>query len=90
MTRECVTHHHACDCREAKFKELEAEVTRLKTGFQGACYTCETVGELNVRLEAELAALRGAAREYMHVATTCDIQVMKRLAALIPEEVKDE
>ena len=25
MTKECTTHHHACDCREAKFKELEAE-----------------------------------------------------------------
>lgn len=23
MSKECVTHHHACDCREAKFAELE-------------------------------------------------------------------
>jgi len=43
-----------------------------------------------VALTRRLAELREAAREYMHVATTCDIQVMKRLAALIPEEVKDE
>jgi hypothetical protein len=25
MTRECITHHHACDCREVKFAELERE-----------------------------------------------------------------
>lgn len=24
MPRECVSHHHACDCREAKFKQLLA------------------------------------------------------------------
>lgn len=24
--KECVTHHHACDCREAKFAKLEAEL----------------------------------------------------------------
>ena len=28
--KECVTHHHACDCREAKFAELEAENKRLE------------------------------------------------------------
>jgi hypothetical protein len=26
--RECVTHHYACDCRERRFKELEAELAR--------------------------------------------------------------
>jgi len=45
-------------CKVLKIEELEAEVTRLKTGFQGACYTCETVGELNVRQEAELFDLK--------------------------------
>ena len=24
--KECVTHHHACDCREAKFAKLEADL----------------------------------------------------------------
>lgn len=23
---ECLTHHHACDCREAKFAKLEADL----------------------------------------------------------------
>lgn len=26
--KECVTHHHACDCREAAFAELLREVMR--------------------------------------------------------------
>jgi len=28
--KECITHHHACDCREDKFKELKAENERLR------------------------------------------------------------
>ena len=32
--KECVTHHYACDCREQKFKALEAEVERYKTALQ--------------------------------------------------------
>lgn len=27
--KRCVTHHYACDCREAKFAELERENTKL-------------------------------------------------------------
>jgi hypothetical protein len=30
----CVTHHHACECREAKFAELEAENARLRTALE--------------------------------------------------------
>ena len=29
---------------------LRAENQRLRTGFQGACYACEPVGELNMKL----------------------------------------
>jgi len=28
--KECITHHFACDCREAKFTALEAENTALR------------------------------------------------------------
>jgi hypothetical protein len=28
--RPCTTHHHACDCREAKFTELERENAKLR------------------------------------------------------------
>lgn len=28
--KECITHHHACDCREETFKKLEIENAELK------------------------------------------------------------
>jgi hypothetical protein len=30
MTRPCVTHHHACDCREAEFAGIVAEIASLR------------------------------------------------------------
>lgn len=27
--KECITHHHACDCREALYKELIDSITEL-------------------------------------------------------------
>ena len=41
-----------------KQMEAEAEVERLKNGFQGSCYCCEPVGEMNQKLEAEVERLR--------------------------------
>jgi hypothetical protein len=35
MTRPCTTHHHACDCREAKFAELERELAELTKDRDG-------------------------------------------------------
>lgn len=31
MSKECTTHHFACDCREEKFKQLEQENAELRT-----------------------------------------------------------
>jgi hypothetical protein len=39
---------------QKEIKELEAENKRFREGYQGACLTCESVGELNVELEAKL------------------------------------
>ena len=36
MSKECTTHHHACDCREAKFKELEQENAALREALVNA------------------------------------------------------
>lgn len=33
---ECTTHHHACDCREEKFKQLEQENAALRENFMAA------------------------------------------------------
>lgn len=30
MSKECTTHHFACDCREEKFKQLEQENAALR------------------------------------------------------------
>jgi hypothetical protein len=30
MTHPCVTHHHACDCREAEFAGIVAELASLR------------------------------------------------------------
>ena len=31
--KACITHHHACDCREAKFAELVKAADRLSRAF---------------------------------------------------------
>lgn len=30
MSRICVTHHHACDCREEQYARMEAALIRLR------------------------------------------------------------
>ena len=64
-------------------ERLNAEVERLRTGHQGACYACEPVGELNIRLKAEVEWLRGALKGMLDTAcAACDedyvIRVTKR------------
>ena len=33
---KCVTHHHACDCREQKFAEMAAENRKLRKRLEYA------------------------------------------------------
>ena len=35
---------------QREIDDLKAENSRLRNGFQGACYACEPVGELNIKL----------------------------------------
>jgi len=46
MSKECVTHHYACDCREAKFAELEAENALLADRASNS-----VIAELRAELE---------------------------------------
>jgi hypothetical protein len=63
MSKECTTHHHACDCREEKFKELERENKQLR---QTVLETLSQRGQRELivawdrakELERENAALR--------------------------------
>ena len=41
-------------------EEYRLDIERLKNGYQGSCYACEPVGELNQRLTAENERLRAA------------------------------
>ena len=41
MSKECTTHHHACDCREEKFKQLERENAALRSDV----YQCPPTSE---------------------------------------------
>ena len=36
MSKECTTHHHACDCREEKFKQLEQENAALREELESS------------------------------------------------------
>ena len=47
-------------CRQLEIENarLREELDRLKRGCQGSCYACEPVGEMNLKLEAEVARLR--------------------------------
>ena len=51
--RNCITHHHACDCREEKFRKLEAAMAEAKRGFSEIRkYNGDTT---RVRAEVEVA-----------------------------------
>ena len=48
MSRECVTHHYACDCREERFMQIEASARKLftvKGRYHSQIAMCE-LGEL--------------------------------------------
>ena len=49
----CTTHHHACDCREAKFAELEADRDKYKRLYEQAC-----VKDEGMQLYAEIDRLK--------------------------------
>jgi len=78
-------HHKLCDVVDMDFaRQLERELTkktnevarlreeldRLKRGCQGSCYACEPVGEMNLKLEAEVARLREIVEQYRVWATS--------------------
>jgi len=70
MSKECTTHHYACECREAKFAALEAKVA--EQGLSLACLADGILGEdaadrsdgtlvrVGCQMARENAALRAA------------------------------
>ena len=53
MSKQCVTHHFACDCREQKFKGLERENAALR----GRCEELEAERTQFANRAARLAAV---------------------------------
>lgn len=74
--RECVTHHNACDCREAHFAKLEAEIERLriyehahKENYEAASSATQNAIEQDAyiaRLEARLREVRVINEEWWY------------------------
>ena len=58
MSKECTTHHFACDCREEKFKELECENAALKIKCNKLRLALEDIEEASVDPWAKIAADR--------------------------------
>jgi hypothetical protein len=62
--RRCTSHHNACDCREAKFAELEEQRDRLIERAQLAEDTAAREHLRAEKAEAECASLRPDAERY--------------------------
>jgi chromosome segregation ATPase len=60
MTRECTVHHHACDCREAKFAEIEGERDALKIEVDEVESVIEDLDQENMALRKVLEEAKGA------------------------------
>lgn len=72
MTRECVIHHHACDCREARFKALENAAKSLR-------HATTKVVELEVTADGERIGIitfpaSAVGRRYKMVRIDADLQ----------------
>ena len=55
-----------------------------ENGYKGACYACEPVGELNVRLAAEIAELKAEIEE-LHLHPNLDKSIVQFKANAIKE-----
>ena len=61
--RECITHHYACDCREAKFAHLEAENKVLREAMDDYTGLANDVLRYLERIKNPKQALAGQDKE---------------------------
>ena len=47
MARECVTHHHACDCREAKFSAVMDELREWRNLVETHNASCASICDMD-------------------------------------------
>lgn len=53
--KKCVTHHHACDCREYKFNEMESALKVIATW--ASCSNMDRKPHAKQMLDIELKAM---------------------------------
>lgn len=59
--RECVTHHHACDCREALFEQILSKGVRIETALETALTVLEQIATTPRNSGAKRSASAAAA-----------------------------
>jgi chromosome segregation ATPase len=59
MTRECTVHHHACDCREDRFAEIEGERDELKLDVERLEGMLDELDRENTVLQGRLKKAEG-------------------------------
>lgn len=75
--KECVTHHHACDCREAEFDKLRAERDAFQRDAYGLLQVSKVAADALERAEAERDTAQAEVAAYRQALTrrvpvTCD------------------
>jgi hypothetical protein len=65
VSKECVTHHHACDCREEKFRQLEQENAALRADKERLDWI---IGQAHYHFFAELGSDLEKGREQIDAA----------------------
>lgn len=61
---ECVTHHHACDCREARMRELE-DAAKILAGAYFRMEKYDYIGTNDVEEESQCEHFRVIAHQAM-------------------------
>ena len=83
MSKECTTHHHACDCREEKFKQLEQENAALRELIS----TLGAPAHLNVPIE-QWHELREDKQRLDWIAKNRSVSVTERPLAVTPDSLR--
>ena len=104
MSRNCVTHHHACDCREAKFARIQKENDDLKDkihhyfvkidgdGPELSCPFIDGIAERYPEMKPTLERIRtiNAQLRYSTWALSEDIEQLKSRLAHVENELRAE
>ena len=70
LEAECYRLRAELKTSNAERDELRQQVENIKNGFEGSCYACEPVGEMNKKLLAERDAALAVVNEFVSDTTT--------------------